>query len=460
MKLRQGRVLLVEDDAEMRALLEEEMREAGLEVCAAASGQEALARLDAGPADVVVTDMEMPGMRGSDLLAAVRTRDPDLPVVIITAFGSIESAVEAVKAGAWHYVAKPFRIEQLLLTLDNALRERALRAEIAVLRREAGGPPAIVAASEAMRHVLDIVGRAAAADSPVLLLGESGTGKELLARSLHDRGPRRGRPFLALNCSAIPDTLLESQLFGHRRGAFTDAREDRRGVFQEADGGTLFLDEIGDMPLVLQSKLLRVLQEKEVQPLGAPAPVRVDVRVVAATHRHLKALIEDGRFRQDLYFRLNVISVRVPPLRERPVDLEPLIAALVEKHRRRLGRAACRISSQAMDLLRRHAWPGNVRELENALEHALVLGRDDVIWPEDLPDEVRAAAAPTGVVAAPAEPGAVEARGDRRLTDVEREHILATLRASGGNKAAAARVLGVDRKTLYRKIVEYGLDHD
>jgi len=303
---------------------------------------------------------------------------------------------------------------------------------------------------------MDLVDRVAPVDSPVLLLGESGTGKELLARALHDRGPRRGRSFLALNCSAIPDTLLESMLFGHRRGAFTDAREDRRGVFQEADGGTLFLDEIGDMALPLQMKLLRVLQEKEIQPLGAPAPIRVDVRVVAATHRDLDALIAEGRFRQDLYFRLNVIAVRIPPLRDRPGDLEPLVAALLEKHRSRLARASVSLSSEALSLLRRHRWPGNVRELENVLERALVLGHDDVIWPDDLPDELRQepAAAPA-MERSPAGNGAPH--GDRPLSEVERDHILATLRAAGGNKAAAARSLGVDRKTLYRKLEEYGL---
>jgi two-component system response regulator HydG len=448
---RGGRILVVEDDAEMRALLAEELHEAGHEVTAAASGREALARLDLAAVDAVVTDLEMPGMHGSELLAALRARDPDLPVVIITAFGSIDSAVAAVKAGAWHYVAKPFRMEQLLLSLDDALRERRLRTEIAALRREAGGSRPVVAESAAMRRVMAMIDRAAPVDSPVLLLGDSGTGKELLARALHERGPRRGRPFLALNCSAIPDTLLESQLFGHRRGAFTDAREDRRGVFQEADGGTLLLDEIGDMAPTLQAKLLRVLQEKEIQPLGAPAPMRVDVRVVAATHRDLNALIEEGRFRRDLYFRLNVIAVRIPPLRDRPEDLEPLIASLLEAHRRRLARAACTVSPQAMDLLRRHPWPGNVRELENALERALVLGRDDVIWPEDLPEEMRAT--PPGPAAGGATP-----RADRPLAEVEREHILATLAAAGGNKAAAARILGVDRKTLYRKIEEYGID--
>ncbi len=371
---------------EMRSFLQEELREAGYDVVPTASGLEALERIGCAPIDVVVTDLMMPGMRGNDLLAQVRARTPEIPVVIITAFGSIESAVEAMKAGAYHYVAKPFRIEQLLATLENALRERRLRQQIVALRGTLrGGRSRVVVESPLMRRTIELILRAANADTPVLLLGESGTGKEVLARALHEESPRRDKPFLAVNCSAIPETLLESQLFGHRRGSFTDAREDRRGLLQEAEGGSVFLDEIGDMPPSLQGKLLRVLQEHEVHPLGAPAPVPVDVRTIAATHRPLERLLEEGRFRQDLYYRLNVIAVRIPPLRERPEDLLPLAAYFLEKHGRRLGRSACTLSTEAVDVLRRHAWPGNVRELENAIERALVLGRDDVIWPGTSP---------------------------------------------------------------------------
>jgi two-component system, NtrC family, response regulator AtoC len=438
-------LLIVEDQEEMRHFLQEELREAGHEVIATARGLEALDRLATTAVDVIITDLMMPGMKGDELLAQVRSRQPDIPVVIITAFGSIESAVEAMKAGAYHYVAKPFRIEQLLATIENALRESQLRQQLRSLREWLGADgPRIVAESPGMRKVMDVIARAAAADTPVLLLGESGTGKELLARALHDESPRRKRSFLAVNCSAIPETLLESLLFGHRRGAFTDAREDRRGLFQEAEGGTIFLDEIGDMPQSLQGKLLRVLQEKEVHPLGAPAPVRVDVRIVAASHRDLEAFVEAGRFRQDLFYRLNVITLRIPPLRERPEDLLPLTAHFLEKHGRRLGRAACTLSTEAVVALQRHGWPGNVRELENAIERALVLGRDDVIWPEDLPESMRAASA-----AASAPTSA------RPLAEIEREHILRTLRTVGSNKAAAARLLGLDRKTLYRKLRTY-----
>jgi len=444
-----ARLLVVEDDAEMRLFLEEELCEAGLEVLTAAGGDEALELLGREAVDVVVTDLMMPGMRGNELLARVRSNDPHLPVVIITAFGSIDSAVEAMKAGAYHYVAKPFRTEQLLLTIENALRERRLRHELETLRASQTGTRRIVAESPSMRKAMDLLLRAAAADTAVLLLGESGTGKELLAHAFHAESPRRHGRFVAVNCSAIPETLLESQLFGHRRGAFTDAREDRRGLFQEAEGGTVFLDEIGDMPPSLQGKLLRVLQEREVHPLGAPAPVPVDVQVIAATHRHLEALVEEGRFRQDLYYRLNVIAVRIPPLRERPEDLLPLVAHFLEKHGRRLGRTACALSPQALEALRRHAWPGNVRELENALERALVLARDDVVWVEDLPEALRAR--PSAGAGLP---------GTRPLAEVEREHILRTLRSVHSNKAAAARILGLDRKTLYRKLKGYEISPD
>jgi DNA-binding NtrC family response regulator len=443
-------VLVVEDDREMRSLLEELLAAEGYLVRTAADGSEGHRQFLSHEVDLIITDLMMPGMKGTELLSEVHARRPDVPVIIITAFGNIESAVDAMKGGAYHYLPKPFRTQELLLAVDAALRERHLLQELAGLRAQfAQGPLDIVAESPAMRRVLDVVTRAASVDTAVLLTGESGTGKEVLARVLHARSPRLGHPFLAINCAAIPETLLESQLFGHRRGAFTDARQDRAGLFQEADGGTVFLDEIGDMPLALQGKILRVLQEKEVHPLGAPAPIAVDVRIVASTNRDLPALIQEGRFREDLYYRLNVIIVRVPPLRERPEDLLPLIAHFLEKHGQRLGRTGRNLSAEALGLLQRHTWPGNVRELENAIERALVLSRQETIGPADLPDglgSVRSAAAAEDV--------------PRSIADIERAHVLRVLRSVAGNKAAAARLLGLDRKTLYRKLRSYGLGSD
>jgi len=301
----------------------------------------------------------------------------------------------------------------------------------------------ILAESRAMRAVMWLIDRAALCDTPILLVGESGTGKELLARALHRKSPRAPGPFLAVNCSAIPETLLESELFGHRRGAFTDARDDQRGLFVSAERGTVFLDEIGDMAPALQGKLLRVLQEKEVHPLGAPAPVPTDVRIIAATHRDLPALVEEGRFREDLLYRVNVIEVRVPPLRERPDDLAPLIRHLLDKHGPKVGKPDYTVPDDVMAVLRGHTWPGNVRELENVIERALVLGAGSRMTLDDLPDSLKARPSHAGRV------------GGRRLADVEREHIVRTLRSVAGNKAAAARVLGLNRKTLYRKLTQH-----
>lgn len=443
------RILVVEDDADMRLLLEEELTAAGYDVLVAADGNDALARLQRHAVDLVLTDLAMPGMRGERLLQQVRAWDANVPVIIMTAFGSIESAVEAMRGGARHYVTKPFRLEDMLGTIRAALEERRVKWSASdTASPDAEEPAEFVLASESMRRVYERVERAAAVDTPVLIRGESGTGKEWLARAVHRGSPRRDKVFLPVNSSAIPDTLLESLLFGHRRGAFTDAREDRTGLLQQAEGGTLFLDEVGDMSLGLQAKLLRVLQEREMQPVGAPAPIPVDVRVVAATHRDLVAMCADGRFREDLYYRLAVVPIEVPPLRERPEDIPPLVQHFLARHGRRLGREKVGVSHEVLELMRRHAWPGNVRELENVVQRALVLGRGEVIGPEDLPESMWSERRPVG-------PDEV-----RSLSDVEREQVERAMRASRGNKSAAARLLGLDRKTLYRKLELYGIRTD
>ena len=440
------RVLVVEDDAAMREMLVEELQAAGWQAHGAAGGAEALDWLSRSTCDAVVTDVMMPGMKGDELLRRVRALDPSIPVVVMTAFGNVESAVDSMRAGAYHYVTKPFRIEALTGTLRAALDERAMRRIVQEGTEDDCGTPTMVAESAPMKRLVGLIARAAAVESPVLVRGESGTGKELVAHALHDGGPRRARPFVPVNCSAIPEPLLESLLFGHRRGAFTDAREDRPGLFQTADGGTLFLDEIGDMPLALQAKLLRTLQDSHIQPLGAPAPVPVDVRVVAATHRDLEQMCAAGAFRQDLYYRLAVIPLVVPPLRERPEDVVPLATHLLARICGKQGRSPMTLSREAVERIRARAWPGNVRELENAIERATVFCDSDVIGPEHFEP-----AAPV--------PGAEANEGEvRSLSEVEREQIVRALRSVQGNKTAAARLLGLDRKTLYRKIELYGID--
>ena len=446
-----GKVLVVEDDEAMRLLLEDELGDAGYDVVAATNGVSALRALSAGGIDVVVSDVIMPEMRGDQLLAEMRVRHRDVPVVLITGFGSIDSAVGAMKAGAFHYVAKPFHMPQLLSTLEEALQDRRLVRRMDEMRAKLGkGSQHIVAESPEMRQCLELAIKAAASRSHVLLLGESGTGKELVARMIHEESARKDKPFVPVNCSAIPEALLESHLFGHRRGAFTDAREDRSGLFQEAAGGTIFLDEIGDMPLALQVKILRVLQEGEIHPLGAPMPIPVDVRVIAATHRDLEARVASGEFRQDLFYRLHVLVIRIPALRERPDDILPLAAHFLAKHGERHGRPGCTLAPEALHLLVRHGWPGNVRELENTIERCIVLGRREEISAEDLPESIGPRGTPLQETNLP------ESYARRSMAEVEREHILRVLNATDGNKAAAARMLGLDRKTLSRKLAAWG----
>lgn len=441
-----GKILVVEDDDAMRNLIAEELEDAGCTVFTAIEGREALRRVEHEAVDVVIADVRMPGMKGDDLQRALAVEHPEVPVVLITAFGSIEDAVNAMRAGAHSYVAKPFRMSQLLESIAAALRDRRVRLSV---QGEAaiGEPPpecTIVAESAAMRSVVNLVHRAAAAESSVLITGETGTGKELIARTLHRGSRRAAGPFVAVNCAAIPESLLESQLFGHRRGAFTDAREDRTGLFLEADGGTLFLDEVGDLSPATQSKILRALQEREVHPLGASRPVAVDVRLIAATNLDLTAMVAAGRFRRDLVYRLNVISVEIPPLRDRPEDVLALATYFTKRHAARLGIPPRPLAPGAVDAILRHDWPGNARELENAIERALVLGTDAEIRRADFPEAVRGRGREIQVGV-----------GSNTMADVEQDHILRVLRAVSGNKAAAARLLGLDRKTLYRKLRQF-----
>jgi len=392
--------------------------------------------------DVLVVDVS-PTSRDTTSFDALCTRAGQTPFVLVSSAHRHSESTSSGESNAplLALTTRSVPLRELSRTLDEVIADRRVSQE-PLPPGPSMGDDGILAESGAMRTVMELINRAALRDTPVLLIGESGTGKELLARALHRRSPRANGPLVAVNCSAIPETLLESELFGHRKGAFTDARDDQRGLFQSAQRGTIFLDEIGDMAPALQGKLLRVLQEKEVHPLGAPAPVPTDVRIVTATHRDLGALVAAGLFREDLLYRINVIEVRVPPLRERPDDLEPLVRHLLDKHGAPIAASGSCVSSEVMVILRRHAWPGNVRELENVIERALVLGNGRTITRDDLPDRLRIAPAAA----------AANATGGRRLAEVEREHIVQTLHAVAGNKAAAARMLGLDRKTLYRKL--------
>jgi DNA-binding NtrC family response regulator len=448
---RAGSILIVEDDAAMRDLLSEELSDAGFTVKSAAGASAGLEASRGERFDLIITDLRMPEMDGFDLIRGVMAI-PDPPhVVMITAFGSIETAIRAVKLGAYDYITKPFEIEELLLVADKALGERALRSKVARLQREVEekfGLGNIVAKSQAMRDVVSLVQRIAGSTASVLITGESGTGKELVSRAIHYNSSRAAGPFVGVNLAAVPEGLIESELFGHKKGAFTDARSDKPGLFVEADGGTIFLDEIGELALPLQAKLLRVLQEHEVRPLGATKNQRVDVRVVAATNKNLEAMLADGSFREDLYYRLNVIHLDLPPLRSRPEDILPLTETiLLQLGAKQMPPRKMRLTAEAQHLLLAYHWPGNVRELMNVLERGIALCHGELISDDDLPPHVRERRPADFLGAAVA----------RRMTvaELEREFIERVLEDEAGNKTRAAQRLGLDRKTLYRKLDEY-----
>ena len=435
----------------MRDLLAEELGDAGYTVQSASNAAAGLELARGDHFDLIITDLRMPEMDGFDLIRGVMAMPVQPHVVMITAFGSIETAIRAVKLGAYDYITKPFEIEELLLVADKALGERALRNKVERLQREVEdrfGLGNIIAKSQSMRDIVALVQRIAGSTASVLITGESGTGKELIARAIHYNSLRRNAPFVGVNLAAVPEGLIESELFGHKKGAFTDARADKNGLFVEADGGTIFLDEIGELALPLQAKLLRVLQEHEVRPLGATKNQRVDVRVVAATNRNLETMLTDGSFREDLYYRLNVIHLDLPPLRSRPEDIVPLAEhVLVQLGAKQTPPRRMRLAPEAQHLLLAYNWPGNVRELMNVLERGIALCQGELISDEDLPPQVREKRPADFLGAAVA----------RRMTvaELEREFIERVLEDEGGNKTRAAQRLGLDRKTLYRKLDEY-----
>ncbi|RIL04815.1 MAG: sigma-54-dependent Fis family transcriptional regulator [Proteobacteria bacterium] len=440
-------VLVVDDDAAMREMVVSLLEDQGIQARAASSADEAMDRLGESDCDVVLSDIRMPGRTGIELLGQIRELRPDTPVVLMTAFGSIDSAVEAMHAGAFDYVTKPFQRDALLVTLERAFERRALEEENRRLRRAVDQTSSfgdLIGHSPAMRDIFALVRKIADNRSSVLITGESGTGKEVVARTIHFSGGRAARPFVPINCTAIPEGLLESELFGHVRGAFTGAHVTKRGLFEQASGGTLFLDEIGDMGLGLQGKLLRVLQDREVRPVGSNTSVKVDVRIIAATNRDLRVEIDAGRFRRDLFYRLNVIPIEIPPLRERPEDVPVLAEAFVRKHSE--GRPR-RLSPAAIERLKRCPWEGNARELENVIERALALSDAVEIGPVDLPlpgDGPTSASDTHGLVA-----DALERH--MTLAELEDLYIDRVLEHTRGNKVHAARILGINRRTLYRR---------
>lgn len=445
-----GAVLVVDDDAAMRELVCDVLKDRGHDCTPVGSGQEALQQLTYKQYAVVLTDLRMKGMVGTELLTEVKRTYPDTGVILMTGFGSVETAVEAMKRGATDYLTKPIRTDDLVRVVERAIREALLRREVGRLRREVHKEYSfhqILGKSKPMQAVFDLIRRVSDSPTNVLLTGESGTGKELVARAIHYNSDRRDGPFIPVNCAAIPEQLLESELFGHMRGAFTDAKTDKRGLFEEAQKGTLFLDEISELPLMLQAKLLRAIQEKEIRRVGATRATPVDVRIIAATNLRLAEEVQHKRFREDLYYRLNVIEVKLPPLRERREDIPLLVEAFLKKCGESRSKPVKAAGEAALAMLVDYAWPGNVRELENVIERAVTLTRGEKIVPEDLPPAIQGS------------------RGDRRVLDeaaertlplheVEKEYIAKILEKTGGNKYQAAQVLGIDRKTLYRKLAE------
>jgi DNA-binding NtrC family response regulator len=449
-------VLLVDDDRELCDLVELGLAQQSIGVVTKGSGEEAFAFVSSRDVDVVVTDLAMPGMHGFELIERIAAKRPELPVIVLTGAGDFATAVAAMRAGAYDFVTKPVDLAALSLAVRRAAERRALRAEVVRLRRavaEARRFEHLVGASAAMQTLYELIEQVGSTDATVLITGQSGTGKEIVARSIHERSRRKNAPFVTVDCASIPEQLLESELFGHVRGAFTDAKSQRQGLLAQANGGTLFLDEIGELPLAMQPKLLRVLQERRVRPIGADAETALDVRVVAATNRDLDAMIAQREFREDLYYRINVVSVVLPPLRVRSGDILLLAEHFIEHFARMFGREVEGISSDAAARLLRYDWPGNVRELRNAIERSVAVTSGPHIRVDDLPEKIR------DHLTAPS----VDVRDPSlqlSLEEIERRHILRVFEAHEGNRVAAAQVLKIDRKTLYRKLQRYGVESE
>jgi two-component system response regulator AtoC len=449
------RVLVVDDEENIRLVLRTLLRRNGYEVETASNGEEALKLVETFGPDFVLTDARMPKMGGLDLLSTLRAKQSDATVIVMSAYGNVEMALEAIQAGAYDYVQKPFKNDEIVLALRKAEEREALRRENRALREEIRKEykfEDLLAKSTSMQTIFKTVAKVADFKTTVLISGESGVGKELVARAIHGRSVRASGRFVAVNCGAIPETLLESELFGHKRGAFTDAAADRRGLFEEADGGTLFLDEVGELPVSLQVKLLRVLQDELIRRLGDSKDIQVDVRIVAATHRDLVAETKAGRFREDLYYRLNVLPIKVPPLRDRRDDIPLLLDHFLSRNNARLGTNIRGVDPEARRLLLEYGWPGNVRELENSVERAMVLAEGDIITANDLPERIRESRDPIKMQLAS---GELSIKKTTRV--IEEVLIRRALQKTKGNRTRAAGVLEISHRALLYKIKEYGV---
>jgi two-component system response regulator AtoC len=447
------RVLVVDDEENIRVVLRALLRKNGYEVEVADSGESALALVDTFGPDVILTDVRMPKMGGLDLLATLRAKQNMATVIVMSAYGNVDLALEAMKAGAYDYVGKPFKPDEIVLALKKAEERESLRRENAALKsqiRSESQFESILAKSASMQEIFRTITKIADFKTTVLISGESGVGKELVAKAIHARSSRKSMPFVAINCGAIPENLLESELFGHKKGAFTDANADRRGLFEEATGGTLFLDEIGELPLNLQVKLLRALQEETIRRLGDPKDIKIDVRIITATHRDLGAEAKAGRFREDLFYRINVLPILIPPLRTRREDIHLLIDHFLARNNIRLGTSIRGVNHGARKLLLEYAWPGNVRELENTIERAMVLADTEVLTETDLPERIREALDPVAV-----QLSSGELSIKKTTSAIEEILIRRALTKTKGNRTRAAEILEISHRALLYKIKDY-----
>ncbi|MCX6632419.1 MAG: sigma-54 dependent transcriptional regulator [Candidatus Solibacter sp.] len=449
-----GKVLVVEDDDSLRRVTQLHLEKLGFSTTATATAEEALRIMGKSPYDVLLTDLHLPGLSGIDLLKKVKTEYPDTIVIVITAFATVVSAVEAMKSGAYDYITKPLHHHELNELLRRAIDHQQLRQEVGLLRSaldQKYGFEQIVGSSSRFAHTISLASRAAASDATVLITGATGTGKELLAKAIHFRSSRKARPMVTINCGAIPRDLLESELFGHVKGSFTGALTHKQGRVEAADGGTVFLDEIGEMPFELQVRILRLIQEREIDKVGSTAPTKVDVRIIAATHRNIEAMVEDGSFREDLYYRLAVVPIQIPPLRERPSDILELVQHFFEVGKQKHNRPSLRLPPELLPLFSAYSWPGNVRQVENLIERLIVLCDGNEITVNDLPEPMRATAISDDLIHIELPPQGLD------LEAVEKELITKALRKFDGNQTKAAAYLNLSRKTFLYRLEKFGI---